>query len=86
MNIRYKPLHAGLEAVAWFCETCGHEVHRDEFDTEVELPQEAYWRACEAFNSDADLRCCCVCGAKHHEVDLAGIRWPEVAEAIRASV
>src|SRR5258706_13484576 len=40
VNIRYKPLHAGLEAVAWFCDTCGHEVHRDEFDTEVELPQD----------------------------------------------
>ena len=43
--MRYKPLHAGLEAVAWFCSSCGAEVHREEFDTEDELPQDAYWRA-----------------------------------------
>lgn len=85
VNLRYKALHAGLEGVAWFCEECGQEVHRVEFDTETEIPQAAYWRACEEFNADVELRSCGACGAKHEEVDLTGIRWPEVADAIRAS-
>jgi 3-hydroxyanthranilate 3,4-dioxygenase len=85
INLRYKPLHAGLEGVAWFCNACGHEVHREEFDTEVELPQEAYWRACQAFNTDVELRRCPHCAKEHDQIDLSGIRWPEVAQAIRAS-
>ena len=85
VNVRYKALHPGLEGVAWFCDKCGNEVHRVEFDTADEIPQAAYWRACEEFNSDAGLRSCDACGAAHPEVDLEGIRWPEVAEAIRAS-
>ena len=85
IHVRYKALHPGLEAVAWFCSACGSEVHRDEFDTEEELPQDAYWRACNAFNADIDLRRCGSCGTVHDLVDLDGIRWPEVAEAIRTA-
>jgi 3-hydroxyanthranilate 3,4-dioxygenase len=85
IHVRYKALHPGLEAAAWFCSSCGNEVHREEFDTEDELPQDAYWRACNAFNADVDLRRCGTCGVVHDPVDLTGIRWPEVAEAIRAS-
>jgi 3-hydroxyanthranilate 3,4-dioxygenase len=85
IHVRYKPLHAGLEGVAWFCNECGHEVHRDEFDTEEELPQDAYWRACQAFNDDEELRRCPQCTKVHDLVDLDGIRWPEVAQAIRES-
>jgi len=85
VNLRYKALHAGLEGVAWFCEACGQEVHRVEFDTETSIPQEEYWNACEAFNADAELRRCGNCGTVHALVDLTGIRWQEVADAIRAS-
>jgi 3-hydroxyanthranilate 3,4-dioxygenase len=83
IHVRYKALHAGLEAVAWFCSSCGGEVHREEFDTEEELSQAAYWRACHAFNADVDLRRCGSCGTVHDVVDLEGIRWPAVADAIR---
>jgi len=85
IHMRYKALHAGLEAVAWFCSSCGNEVHRDEFDTEEELPQDAYWRACNAFNADVELRRCRSCGAVHDMADLSGIRWPEVAAAIKSA-
>src|SRR5262245_51641583 len=85
IHVRYKALHPGLEAVAWFCASCGREVHRDEFDTEEELPQDAYWRACNAFNANVDLRRCSACGAVHEVVDLSGIRWPEVAAAIKSA-
>lgn len=85
VHIRYKPLHAGLEGVAWFCNACGHEVHRDEFDTENELPQEGYARACTAFNEDIELRRCPACGKEHDQLDLSGIRWLDVAKAIRGT-
>jgi 3-hydroxyanthranilate 3,4-dioxygenase len=85
IHVRYKPLHPGWEAVAWFCATCGHEVHREEFDADEEIPQEVYWRACQAFNDDVDLRTCSQCFKEHDQVDLTGIRWLEVAQAIRES-
>ena len=85
VQLRYKPLQPGLEAVAWFCPRCGTEVHRDEFDTTEELPQDAYWRACRRFNEEAELRRCPSCGHQHDPADLTGIRWPEVAEAIRSA-
>jgi 3-hydroxyanthranilate 3,4-dioxygenase len=83
VHLRYKALHAGLEGVAWFCTACGQEVHREEFDTEEELSQDGYWRACTTFNADVELRRCPECGKEHELVDLTGIRWPEVAQAIR---
>jgi hypothetical protein len=85
VNLRYKALHAGLEGVAWFCDQCGQEVHRVEFDSDISIPQEEYWKACEAFNAEAELRRCRVCGTDHPAVDLTGIRWLDVAEAIRSS-
>lgn len=84
VHVRYKPGDAGLEAVAWFCSTCGNEVHRDEFDTAEEIPQDAYRRACNAFNADVELRRCQRCGDEHEPVDLSGVRWTEIADAIRA--
>ena len=58
IHVRYKAEHAGLEAVAWFCPSCGAEVHREEFDAEEELPQDGYWHTCHAFNADVDRRRC----------------------------
>lgn len=81
---RFKAEHPGLEGVAWYCASCGTEVHRVEWDTAVELPQEGYLRACHAFNGDAALRACPGCGAAHPEVDLAGLRWGALAAEIRA--
>ena len=72
-------------SVAWYCESCDTEVWREEWDTADELPQAAYWRACQAFNADPGLRTCAQCGAVQAAVDLDGIRWPEVADAIRAA-
>ncbi len=84
IQVRYKAERPGLEGVAWYCETCGDEVWREEWDTAEELPQEGYWRACEAFNGDVGLRRCGGCGAEHAPVDLTGVRWPEIAAALRA--
>ena len=82
VHLRYKAEHAGLEGVAWYCETCGTELHREVWDTADELPQEGYLRATRAFNADAKRRTC-KCGAAHPAIDLTPYKWAEVAAEIR---
>jgi hypothetical protein len=84
IHVRYKADQPGLEGVAWYCPQCQGELWREEWDTAEELPQEGYWRACQAFNASAAQRTCGGCGAEHPPLDLAGIRWPEIAAALRA--
>lgn len=83
IHIRYKPEPAGWEAAAWYCDGCGNEIVRSEFDTSERLPQDCYWDVCERFNADEELRTCAHCGVVTAPCDLTGIRWREVAEAIR---
>lgn len=81
---RYKAEPAGLEGVAWYCERCGQELERVEWDTSEELPQEGYARACEAFNADDQRRTCGACGHVHPAIDLDGFRWRAIAAELRA--
>jgi 3-hydroxyanthranilate 3,4-dioxygenase len=81
---RYKAEPAGLEGVAWYCEACGCELDRVEWDTAEELPQEAYVRACAAFNAEEGRRTCRACGALQPAIDLSGFRWLEIAAELRA--
>ena len=82
--LRYKARDAGLEGVAWYCDGCGSEVFREIWDTAIELPQEAYVRLVEKFNSDERYRTCEQCKAVHPQLDIAGMRWTEVAEEMRS--
>ena len=82
--LRYKAREAGWEGVAWYCEQCEAELYREEFDTSEEIPQAAYQRACDAFNADAGRRRCPRCGTEADPVDVADLRWSEIAEAIAA--
>ncbi len=84
VQLRYKAKQSGLEGIAWYCSGCGAEVWREEWDTAEELPQEGYWRACQLFNANDTKRECGQCGAEHPPVDLTGIRWPEIAAALRS--
>lgn len=83
VQYRFKAEHAGLEGVAWYCEACGEEIRRDEWDTEKELSQEAYLRLCEQFNASEKHRSCPSCGAVHPVVDIGGNRWAEIARELR---
>ena len=83
VQLRYRAEHPGLEAVAWFCESCGTEIARDVWDSESELPQEGYLRACGAFNADAARRTCDDCGHVHPEIGLGQFRWESVAAEVR---
>ena len=83
---RYKPEKPGLEAVAWYCPRCAGELHRETWDTERELPQEAYLRATSLFNGDAKLRTCKSCNAVHPPVDATASKWAEIAAELRAEL
>jgi hypothetical protein len=86
VQLRYKAEHPGLEAVAWYCESCGAELARDVWDTAEELEQQGYLRATKAFNADASKRTCARCGTVHPPVDLAPYNWEAVAGEIRADL
>jgi len=85
LQTRYKAEPAGLEGVAWFCEACGSEIARDEWDTAERLPQQGYWDACQSFNSSPEQRTCPKCGQIHPEVDLSGVRWQEITAQLQTS-
>lgn len=85
VHLRYKAADPGLEAVAWYSERAHAETARVTWDCAVELPQDAYQRACEAFNADEQMRTCPVTGDVLPQVDLSPFRWQEVAEEIRAA-
>lgn len=82
---RYKAEHAGLEAVAWYCESCGQEIHRVTWDTTQELPQEGYSRAISEFNEMESLRKCKACSRVHLPADAQGNRWVSIAKELRTS-
>jgi hypothetical protein len=70
VQLRYKAGKAGLEGVAWFCDDCGLELCRAEWDTAEVVSHRAYYDACRAFNDDPQARACRRCGAEHPSVDL----------------
>jgi hypothetical protein len=84
VQTRYKVEPAGLEGVAWFCDGCGTEITREEWDTSERLPHDAYWQACQAFNASLERRTCPQCGQVHTDLDLSGIRWQEIAAELRS--
>ncbi|HUB94992.1 MAG TPA: hypothetical protein VL993_03695 [Stellaceae bacterium] len=81
IQLRYKAALPGLEAVAWYADR--QEVARVTWDCAKELPQEAYLRACRAFNDDAGMRTVKDTGRILPQIDLAPFHWAEVAAEIR---
>lgn len=84
IQFRCKAQPAGLEAAVWYCDACGAELWRYEFDADVEIPQAAWWSALESFNADEPRRTCAGCGAVAPVVSTDGLRWTEMADAIAA--
>jgi 3-hydroxyanthranilate 3,4-dioxygenase len=82
--LRYKPARPGLEGMAWFCERCDAELHREVWDTATTLSQDMFKSASERFAADTALRKCKGCGEVHPAPDLAGFRWEQAAQEIRA--
>jgi 3-hydroxyanthranilate 3,4-dioxygenase len=81
--MRYKASEPGLEAVAWYCESCDEELFRHTFDTARTFAQEGYIEGCRNFNEDPARRRCSKCGSEHPAVSLDGVRWDELAQQQR---
>jgi uncharacterized protein with PIN domain len=84
VQLRYKALDPGTEAVSWSCPECGTELWRHEFDATSEIPQRAYADATSRFNDNEDLRRCKKCSAAHPAVDVSGTHWDEIAAWLEA--
>jgi 3-hydroxyanthranilate 3,4-dioxygenase len=83
IHYRYKLSETELEGIAFYCEGCGKELHREVWEIAAELPQEAYLRITRAFNADSKLRSCAACGTVHPEIDLAPYRWSDIARELK---
>ena len=83
IQLRYKARVPGLEGVAWYCDGCNEELHREVWDTKSELSQDAYLRACTLVNADEKLRTCNRCGEMKSSIDLSGIRWADVSSMLK---
>src|SRR6201996_5570608 len=75
VHLRYKAEHPGLEAVAWY--NGNDEIARVTWDCAVETPQEAYLRACTAFNAETAMR------IGLPPIDLSLFRWAEIAAEVK---
>ncbi|MGE0734670.1 MAG: AraC family ligand binding domain-containing protein [Alphaproteobacteria bacterium] len=82
VQYRYKARVAGLEAVAWYCEKCGHALWRHTFDATKSPPQLGYAEACANFNGNVARRTCGACGSVHAEIDFPTERWRRIADEL----
>ena len=83
IHLRYKASQPGLEAVAWYSDKTHEEISRVTWNCADELPQEAYLRACRAFNADKKMRTCATTGAVLPEIDLGRFRWADLAAEVK---
>ena len=79
LQVVYRAEPRGPETLLWYCTYCDTRLYPHAVDPARTLPQRAYWDAVQAFNSTTDLRHCEYCGALHQPVNLADLRWAEVA-------
>jgi mannose-6-phosphate isomerase-like protein (cupin superfamily) len=79
---RFKAENAGLEAVAWYCESCNAQLWRRVWDTAQQSPQAGYLQACNEFNSRAEYRTCGACQTVHPMINLEGYRWAEIDQEL----
>lgn len=84
VQVRLKAQAPKLEGAAWFCERCGLELWREDWELDKTSPQEGYLQACEGFNASRDRRLCAGCGTEHAPVELDGLRWADIAADLKA--
>lgn len=85
IQLRYRPVRAGNEGVAWYCPGCDRELRRVVWDTAQTVSQQAWLDACEEFNADEKVRECRSCGARHPRIEVSEfLSWKEVAAVLTA--
>ena len=83
--LRYKQMHAGLEGVAWYCESCDAEIYREVWDTATATSQVRYQEVSSLFAADPSLRTCRRCGSIHPAPDLEDLPWSEMDRELAAA-
>ena len=81
--LRYKQMHAGLEGVGWYCDSCGAEIYREVWDTETTVSQAKYEEISSHF-AEPTPRCGPVATAARpiQRPISPAMFWSEVASAI----
>jgi len=77
VTYRYRARQPGAESLVWFCEGCGKELYRSDYDGNSVVVQTAYADGCDGFNGST--RTCAACGHVHPKIDLSAFRWREIA-------
>lgn len=75
--IRYIGNEPAYRAAVFACDKCGEELHRLEWQQNLEVEAVAiYSEVARRFNDDSDLRTCAVCGTIAAEISLERLGWP----------
>lgn len=75
--IRYIGNEPAYRAAVFACERCGEELHRLEWQQDLEVEAVAiYSEVARRFNEDIAARTCPVCGTTAAEVSLERLGWP----------
>ena len=85
LHVRYKARVSELEGVAWYCEECGTQRDRTEWNASDVLPQEGYAHACRHYAAAIEGTKCAKCGTPAPKLDLSDVRWDALATALRAA-
>lgn len=83
LHVRYKARVSDLEGVAWYCEACGTERRRIEWNAQETLPQEGYAQACRSYAASVEGTPCAKCGEAAPVLDWGDTRWDAIAAALR---
>ena len=80
--LRYIGNEPAYRAAVFACEKCGNELHRLEWQQDLEVEAIAiYSEVARRFNEDAAIRTCSVCGTTATEISLDALGWPSELRA-----
>lgn len=80
--IRYIGNEPAHRAAVFACEKCGAELHRLEWQQDLEVEAIAiYSEVARRFNEDSAIRTCQTCGATAAEISMEQLGWPSEVPA-----
>lgn len=76
--VRYTSNSPVRRGAAFFCETCGSEMYRLEWEHNGATPgAQVYAEAVRRFNTEESARVCETCGASTNPIDLVALGWAQ---------
>lgn len=80
--LRYIGNEPAYRAAVFACEKCGNELHRLEWQQDLEVEAIAiYAEVARRFNDDVGIRTCRICGTTAAEISLGTLGWPSEVPA-----